>query len=263
MKTPLLLFVFLLTMFGCKNTSKKSETKHDSETITSLDMQILRMSMQGPVSLNFNTDGTVDVDFGNDSTVEVTSLYSVQGDTIIFTDKDGISCPGPGIYTMNKNDYYVSFDLIDDTCGGRVKSTMGFWVYPDFTEKLQHLNEQLAEEAPEPDLYLDRARIYMATANPQMARNDFSTYLDIDSANARVYINRAGTWFPDKLNEAIVDCNKAIELEPDNKNAYFLRGLAKYTTGNEEEGCADFKKAIEQGFTVLKVAEKERCKGYW
>jgi tetratricopeptide (TPR) repeat protein len=61
----------------------------------------------------------------------------------------------------------------------------------------------------------------------------------------------------------MLDCNKAISLEPDNKNAYFLRGLARYELGEQEEGCEDFNKAIELGFSVLRIAEQEKCIDYW
>ncbi|MFB6317731.1 tetratricopeptide repeat protein [Saccharicrinis sp. FJH54] len=263
MKTPLLFLCVLFLLGACHNKTTKKDGKEEQAKRSVLDMQVLRMSMQGPVSLNFSPDGTLGVDFGNDSTIEVVSNYAVSNDTITFTDLEGVTCPGPGVYKMYQTDYYISFDLITDTCSGRVKSTMGFWVYPDFSEKLQQLNEALARSGADPALYLNRARMYMATADPQQAREDFTAYLDVDSTDSRVYINRAGTWFPDRMDMVITDCNKVIDLDPENKNAWFLRGLAKYSIGMEEEGCADFQKAIDLGFSVLKQAESERCKEFW
>jgi len=61
----------------------------------------------------------------------------------------------------------------------------------------------------------------------------------------------------------VADCNKAISLEPNNKNAYFIRGLARYELGEKEQGCEDFNKAIELGFSILRIAEQERCIDYW
>ncbi|NCC88511.1 MAG: tetratricopeptide repeat protein, partial [Clostridia bacterium] len=98
---------------------------------------------------------------------------------------------------------------------------------------------------------------------PQMAKDNFDQYLSTDSLDARVYVNRAGTRFPGDLSGVIQDCSKAIALDPQNKNAYFLRGLAHYELGQKEQGCRDFEKAIELGFSVLRIAEQERCIDFW
>jgi tetratricopeptide (TPR) repeat protein len=112
-------------------------------------------------------------------------------------------------------------------------------------------------------LYLSRARIYLATGTSDKAKEDFDSYLLTDTLDARVYINRAGTRFPIDLSGVVSDCNKAIFIEPDNKNAYFLRGLARYELGEKEQGCEDFSKAIELGFSVLRIAEQEKCIDFW
>ena len=57
----------------------------------------------------------------------------------------------------------------------------------------------------------------------QMAKDDFDRYLLNDTLDARVYLNRAGTRFPDDLKGVVLGCNKAISLDPNNNNAYFLR----------------------------------------
>jgi tetratricopeptide (TPR) repeat protein len=95
------------------------------------------------------------------------------------------------------------------------------------------------------------------------AQDDFDTYLLADTLNAGVFVNRAGTKFPYDLNGVVFDCNKAISLDPTNKNAYFLRGLARYELGEEEQGCEDFSKAIDLGFSVLRIAEQEKCSDFW
>jgi len=62
---------------------------------------------------------------------------------------------------------------------------------------------------------------------------------------------------------AVSDCNKAIALDPENKNAFFLRGLAHYELGRKEQACEDFSKAINLGFSILRIAEKQRCAEFW
>jgi hypothetical protein len=39
--------------------------------------------------------------------------------------------------------------------------------------------------------------------------------------------------------------------------------LARYESGEQEQGCEDFSKAIELGFSILRIAEQERCIDFW
>ena len=61
----------------------------------------------------------------------------------------------------------------------------------------------------------------------------------------------------------VFDCNKAISIDPNSKNAYFLRGIARYELGEKEQGCEGFSKAIELGFSILRIAEQEKCAEFW
>ncbi len=221
-----------------------------------------RIGPAGPVALNFKSDGTVEGDFGNDRTIEIVSEYSIIGDHIIFNDKEGVACPEPGKYKIHSSDYYVAFDLIEDNCAGRLRSTMGFWVRTDFNDLLSKLSDDISNAA-DPEDFLNRARMYMAIGKSAEARQDFDQYIKHDPSDARVFVNRAGTRFPDDLKGVVKDCNKALALEPDNKNAYFLRGLASYELGHREQACEDFYRAIELGFVILKEAEYEKCAEYW
>ena len=139
---------------------------------------------------------------------------------------------------------------------------MGFWVRPDFNDLLLILSEEIAK-TKDPGNYLNRARMYLALGKSVEARQDFDKYITHDANDARVFVNRAGSRFPDDLEGIVEDCNSALALEPKNKNAYFLRGLASYELGHEEQACKDFCRAIELGFTVLKEAEYEKCAEYW
>ncbi|MEE4177831.1 MAG: tetratricopeptide repeat protein [Bacteroides sp.] len=256
-------YLILLLIFLCACQSAK---QHDDQATTPPDQTLtgkwVRMSQSGPISFDFKEDGLVEGDFGNDQTIDVVAKYKLSGDTIKFIDEEGQMCEGYGLYKVYQTDYYVSFDLIDDDCSGRIKTTMGFWTRPEFNDFIQALDGEIAK-TPRPELYLNRARIYLATGMTQQAKADLDTYLLTDTLDARVYVNRAGTRFPSDLEGVVFDCNKALTLDPANKNAYFLRGLARYELGEHEQGCEDFSKAIELGFSVLRIAEQERCKEFW
>ncbi|WP_340115092.1 tetratricopeptide repeat protein [Maribellus mangrovi] len=222
----------------------------------------LRMSQNGPVALEFKKDGIVEVDFNNDQSVDVVSNYKIDKNTVEFSDKEGAMCLDPGVYKFEITDYYLSFDYIEDMCNGRTKMTMGFWAKPNFEELLDELSQKISE-TQNTTLNLSRARIYLALGKSAEARKDLDVYLEKNQDDARALINRAGTRFPGDMKGVVKDCNKAIALEPENKNAFFLRGLALYELGQKEKACDDFSRAIELGFSILKVAEEYRCSEYW
>ncbi|HRX12233.1 MAG TPA: hypothetical protein P5210_11315, partial [Draconibacterium sp.] len=178
----------------------------------------VRIGQNGPIAIEFKENGLVEADLGNDKSIDVVSEYEIRNDTVIFIDKQGEMCQNKGQYQIYKTDYYLAFDLIDDECGGRIKSTMGYWTKPEFNALLEELNKKMSNNTDK-DLYLSRARINMAIGNSAKAKSDFDEYLKNETTNARVYINRAGTRFPNDMEGVIADCNKAILLEPNNKNA--------------------------------------------
>ena len=270
MKYNTLKFIFLAFLVlgissSCnqnKNKKKSIDTNIDTNIDNSLIGKWVKFGPMGPMIFNFKDNGLVEGDFGDDQTIDVIDKYEVKNDTIKFTDKQGQMCAGFGLYKIYQTDYYLAFDLIEDDCGGRIKTTMGFWTRPNFKDFLAVLDREISN-SPEPELLLNRARVYMALGKSKQAKADFDNFILKDSTNARVYINRAGTRFPQDLNGVINDCNKAIALVPNNKNAYFLRGLARYDLGEHEKACEDFNKAIKLGFSVLKFAEQERCSEFW
>ena len=222
----------------------------------------LRMTPGGPVRISFQSNGMVGADFKNDKSLDVVSDYQMQGDTLTFTDREGKTCPAAGQYRVERTSHYMALNVLEDTCNGRVKMMMGFWVKPDFQKRLQALSKKI-ERQPRPALHLQRARMYMAMGKPEKARSDLDYCISQGTPDARMYINRASTHFPANLEGVIADCNKAVALNPKLKNAYFLRGLAFSGLGNQEAACKDFSKAIALGFTALRKAEKKRCKEFW
>ncbi len=224
--------------------------------------QWLRMGQPGPMRLLILENGHAEIDLGDDHSVEVTATYEISGDTLWFSDQDGSMCPDEGVYQIHLNPYYLAFDYISDECNGRVKTLMGFWVRPGFEKQLASLTEEIEAE-PEPSLFLSRARMYMALGKPIEAKADLDRYLQRYPEDGRALVNRAGTRFPDDLKGVVSDCEMAIEIDPAIKNAWFLRGIALYGLGQKEKACTSFKKAIELGFSILRIAEYERCAAYW
>jgi len=51
----------------------------------------------------------------------------------------------------------------------------------------------------------------------------------------------------DDYRGAIYDCTKVIELEPNNSEAYEIRGFSKISIGQKESGCLDLSRSGELG----------------
>ncbi|MGE0079462.1 MAG: hypothetical protein AB7S48_16495 [Bacteroidales bacterium] len=262
MKTRLIFLISVIGFFYACNSNKNQAKQEKTQSDIILTGKWVRIGQMGPVCFDFKDNGLVEGDFGNNQTVDVVAKYELSGDTIKFIDEEGQMCKGIGKYKVYQTKYYMSIDLIDDDCSGRIKTTMGFWTKPNFNDFIETLDNEIAK-SPNSDLYLNRARIYLATGMVSKAKDDFDKYLLSDTLDARVYVNRAGTRFPNDLVGVVSDCSKAISLDPNSKNAYFLRGMARYELGEKEQGCEDFTKSIELGFSVLRIAEQEKCIDYW
>lgn len=268
MKSKLLIILFALcfVLIGCDRTKNAPAEKESFNLQIPDNTNLLgvwkRMSPNGPLSIDFKTDGTLEIDLGDDKSVDVISTYEMKSDSIIFTDKDGVTCPNQGIYKVYNRGFTVSFEVLDDLCNGRIKSTTGFWVRPNHQEHISDLNKAI-EQTNDSSLVLHRGRMYLALGNSKMARKDFDDYIKKDTTYAKVYVHRAATRFPMGLPGIVSDCTKAIALNPNEKYAYFLRGLAYYGLDEKQKGCDDFQSAIDLGFEILKEAEYDKCRNYW
>ncbi|PIV58665.1 MAG: hypothetical protein COS14_08405, partial [Bacteroidetes bacterium CG02_land_8_20_14_3_00_31_25] len=58
---------------------------------------------------------------------------------------------------------------------------------------------------------------------------------------------------------AISDFNKAIEINPNNAEAYYNRGFAKINLGQKDSGCLDLSKAGKLGCSQAYEAIKDFC----
>jgi hypothetical protein len=258
--------VLVFTTLSCDKTKEKEKTNTSTKIAQQNNSTIIgvwkHMSAQGPVKIHFKENGIIETDLGDDNTIDIISNYSIKSDTIEFFDKEGKSCPNKGIYKIYNRGYTVAFDVIDDLCNGRIKATSGFWVRSNHQEQIKQLN-LLIEQTDDEKYILHRGRMHLALGQSNIAKNDFDLFIERDSTDAKVYINRAATRFPNDLKGVLFDCTKAIALDSTDKNAYFLRGLAHYALNEKQKGCDDFKKAIDLGFEILQEAEAYKCNDYW
>lgn len=158
--------------------------------------------------------------------------------------------------------YFISIMLVLISCSKSTESkcqTAGMSEAPD--HPIEGKWVRMGHDGP--DDHVERGRVYLALGESTKARSDFDIFINSDSTNARVYLNRAATNFPYALEAVISDCDKALTINPGLKNAYFMRGIALYETGRRQRACDDFERAIELGFAILREAEANRCSEYW
>jgi hypothetical protein len=58
---------------------------------------------------------------------------------------------------------------------------------------------------------------------------------------------------------ALVDCSSAIKLTPRHAEAFFLRGVIKYSLLDKNEACYDFSKAGEYGYVDAYNVISQTC----
>jgi len=91
--------------------------------------------------------------------------------------------------------------------------------------------------------------------------------LDKKDTKISVYAQTADTYFDSGKEKydnkdykgAIEDFNKAIELNPNDADAYYNRGDAKILLGQKDDGCLDYSKAAKLGYFQAYEQIKRYC----
>lgn len=95
--------------------------------------------------------------------------------------------------------------------------------------------------------YIESGKTKLEEGKFQEALKDFNKAIELDPNNAEAYLKRtsvkSGLMFDDT--DILKDCNKALELEPNNPKALVNRGIIKVNLKKEEEAIDDFNKALE------------------
>jgi len=92
------------------------------------------------------------------------------------------------------------------------------------------------------------------------AMQDYNKAIDLDPEYKIAYFGRGTAKVKLKdYSGAIKDYNKAIDLDPEFKNAYYGRGIAKYRLKDINGACLDWSKAGELGLEKAYDRIKEYC----
>ena len=94
--------------------------------------------------------------------------------------------------------------------------------------------------------YYNRGNLFMNEKRIDEAIIDFNKAIEMNPNFARAYNNRGSLFMDKKRNdEALNDFNKSIELEPGYANVYYNRGTLFMNEKRNDEAIIDFNRAIE------------------
>ena len=144
-----------------------------------------------------------------------------------------------------------------------------------------------------PKAYFSRALLYQGMGKPELAIPDIDKVLEDQPQNARAYFIKADCLeqeakMPEAIDyyskaiqydgtdplfyerrgmvygrtrqntEAISDLDKAVDMNPENGEALYYRGVIKYHSG--QEPCNDLKAALDHGYKQAAEAIEKACK---
>jgi len=137
---------------------------------------------------------------------------------------------------------------------------MGLIKLNSYNEKasLKHFNETLKRDSIKfSDVYLLRGNVYREMGEDEKALIDFEKYVSYFPDDAIGYYAVARAKIRLKMQvEALPDLNKSIELNDQDGEVYYWRGLVKFWL--EMDGCSDLIKADEFGYYDAKLEIKNR-----
>lgn len=99
---------------------------------------------------------------------------------------------------------------------------------------------------PDFAFYQNRANANFVMGEYDAAIVDYNKAVELNPKEPTIYFSRALAHFNNKsFNPAIADFDKVIELDPKEGMAYFKRGAALEKIGNFEKALSDYQKAVE------------------
>ncbi|MCI4671881.1 MAG: tetratricopeptide repeat protein [Bacteroidia bacterium] len=162
----------------------------------------------------------------------------------------------------------------------------------DFDSALNYINQAIALEPNEPIYYTNRAIIYRNIVNYQSALAEHDKAISLAPESSDFLVEKAITYFEARnfkeaknyfekalaiepnspailhdlafmeygqgqLQNAMRHINQSIKLDSQDAESYVLRGLIKIEM--EENGCEDFKRAMEMGSKNAQVEYEFNC----
>ena len=89
---------------------------------------------------------------------------------------------------------------------------------------------------------------------------DYNKAIEINPQDADAYYNRGIAKYDlGDYQGAIVDYSKAIEINPENEFVYSLRGFVRESVNDLVAACSDWRKAVDLGLEVSAIYLESKC----
>jgi tetratricopeptide (TPR) repeat protein len=117
----------------------------------------------------------------------------------------------------------------------------------DFANALALIDQALASESSNPELYILRATVQCRAGKMALCLEDASRAVDVDKEYAPSYLYRGMVRIEsNQAREALPDCELVVRLRPDQPLGYDCRGLAKLALRDFSQAIADFDEALRK-----------------
>jgi tetratricopeptide (TPR) repeat protein len=140
------------------------------------------------------------------------------------------------------------------SCSGFVSSEESFRQGVKYSQEAKY-DEAIVEFnkaiqiKPTSTAYSFRSYVYLLQNKPALAMEDCNKAIEIDSSNTQAYNNRAAAYQKlGNFNQAIIDCNKVIEINPQISFAYKNRALAYFAKKDYAKTWLDVHRAESMSY---------------
>ena len=118
----------------------------------------------------------------------------------------------------------------------------------EYDEAIGLFNEVIASNNNNAKAYYYRGLCHKEKGTPELAIADYNTAMIHGMHTYELFFSKGNLEYELKrYTEAVSDLTQAIGLNPENPNAYILRGLVYQILGEDDNACHDFKKACQIG----------------
>ncbi|MEQ8168280.1 MAG: tetratricopeptide repeat protein [Candidatus Eremiobacterota bacterium] len=115
-----------------------------------------------------------------------------------------------------------------------------------YKEALSSFDEVLSKNPGETEAYFGKAMVYYETGDYDNGEIQFKQVIAIDFNHVKANTALAGIYLKkEHYDKAIEHSTRAINQDPSQPEAYYIRGIAWYNKGKDDEALADFRKYLD------------------